>query len=157
MKFTGITDEEQLNLALLLGRTASYISTHGNYDLVAQREEKSLEVKTRFLKKEDDRVLDLMSQFASTYRDQGSLTKAEEMEVEIVAIRKKVHGTVHLETLNGMTKLALTYNHQGQFEKIVDLLMKVLRTIKRVFGPEYRQTLMIMENLGLKYDPPEIV
>lgn len=79
------------------------------------------------------------------------------MEVEIVAIRKKVHGTVHLETLNGMTKLALTYNHQGQFEKIVDLLMKVLRTIKRVFGPEYRQTLMIMENLGLKYDPPEIV
>lgn len=51
MEFTGITDEEQLNLALLLGRTASYISTHGNYDLVAQREEKSLEVKTRFLKK----------------------------------------------------------------------------------------------------------
>lgn len=45
-EFEHIPDKERLNLALLLEKTAYYISDQGNYRLAAKRQEKCLEIRT---------------------------------------------------------------------------------------------------------------
>jgi tetratricopeptide (TPR) repeat protein len=59
---------------------------------------------------------------ASTYENQGRWKEAEELEVQVVEMRKRVLGAEHPNTLQVMSNLAVKYRRQGRWEEAVELM-----------------------------------
>jgi hypothetical protein len=51
-----------------------------------------------------------MANLASTYWNQGKWNEAEQLEVQVMDMRKKLLGAEHPDTLTSMANLASTYN-----------------------------------------------
>jgi tetratricopeptide (TPR) repeat protein len=149
--FDLIEEEIQLQRATLLQNTAWYISARGNYDLAMQRSEQSLNIRRRFLHREDERVLVSMASLASTYRNQGRWREAEELEVQVMETRKRVLGVEHPGTLTSIANLASTFWNQGRWKEAEELQVQVMETRKRVLGVEHPDTLGSIANLALTY------
>src|SRR5439155_16763088 len=64
---------------------------------------------TKLLLVDHSSVLRAMARLALTYSNQGWWKEAEELQVKVVEIRKRVLGPEHPDTLNGMNNLASTY------------------------------------------------
>ncbi|KZL79726.1 tpr domain protein, partial [Colletotrichum incanum] len=54
-----------------------------------------------------------MANLASTYWNQGRWKEAEELEVRVMEMRKRVLGDEHPDTLTSIANLASTYRDQG--------------------------------------------
>lgn len=77
-----------------------------------------------------------MAQLASTYRNQGWLDAAEELEVQLREMRKKKLGEGHLDTLISMNNLAFTWEGQGRCAEAVSLMLDVPATLSiRISSP----------------------
>src|ERR1700722_3564449 len=87
--FDLIEEEFQLHRATVLQNTAWYISARGNYDLAMQRSEQSLNIRRRFLYREDKRVLSSMASLAVRFGNQGRWKEAEELEAQVMETRKR--------------------------------------------------------------------
>ena len=55
-----------------------------------------------------------MGNLALTYSSQGRWKEAEELELQVIEIRKRLLGQEHLDTLISMGNLALIYSSQGR-------------------------------------------
>ena len=62
--------------------------------------------------------------------DQGRLNEAEQLQVQIMEIRKKLHGAEHLATLTSMANLAITYRNQGRLSEAEHLFRKIQEVLK---------------------------
>ena len=60
----------------------------------------------RVLKAEHPSTLTNMANLASTYRNQGRWTQAEELEMQVMETRKRVLKAEHSDTLISMNNLA---------------------------------------------------
>jgi len=60
-------------------------------------------------------TLTSMNNLASTYRNQGRWTEAEELEVQVMETRRRVLSPEHPDTLTSMNNLASTYRNQGRW------------------------------------------
>jgi hypothetical protein len=67
-----------------------------------------------------------MTNLAWIYSSQGKWNKAEQLEVEVLDMRKKLLGSEHLETLRSMADLATTYSNQGKWNELEQLEAQVL-------------------------------
>ncbi|KAF2187933.1 hypothetical protein K469DRAFT_769813, partial [Zopfia rhizophila CBS 207.26] len=87
-----------------------------------------VEVRKRVLGADHPSMLTSMNNLALTYKDQGrwkeaevlqvqvmEASKAEELEVHVLRIRKRVLGADHPSTLSSMANLASTYWNQGRW------------------------------------------
>src|SRR5204863_5431303 len=92
-----------------------------------------------------------MANLASTYRNQGRLKEAEELEVQVMETRKRVLGAEHPATLTSMANLASTYRNQGRWKEAKELEVQVMETSLRVLGAEHPDTLTSMANLASTY------
>jgi tetratricopeptide (TPR) repeat protein len=73
-----------------------------------------------------------MANLVLTYRDQGQWKEAEELEVQVIEIRKMVLGREHPSTLTSITNLALMYRNQGRWKEAEGLEVQVMEIRKRI-------------------------
>ena len=68
-----------------------------------------------------------MGNLACTYSDQGRWNEAEQLEIQVMDMRKKLLGTEHPDTLCSMGNLAVTYIHQGRWIEAMQLNFKIMK------------------------------
>jgi tetratricopeptide (TPR) repeat protein len=99
----------------------------------------------------DKEWLDLARRCASALYNEGQYKKAEELDVQVMQIRKRVLGDEHPDTLTSIADLASTYWDQGRWKEAEELEMQVMQIRKRVLGDEQPDTLIAIGNLALTY------
>ena len=82
-----------------------------------------------------------MANLARIYWNQGRLTEAEELEVQVLETRRRVLGNDHPNTLLSMSGLAYTWMKQGCSEKSLPLLSHTVELSKRVLGIDHPETM----------------
>jgi hypothetical protein len=92
-----------------------------------------------------------MANLASTYRNQGRWTQAEELDVQVMETRQRALRPEHPDTLTSIVKLASTYQKQGRWTQAEELFVQVMETRKRVLEHEHPSTLTSMANLASTY------
>jgi tetratricopeptide (TPR) repeat protein len=102
----------------------------------------------------DDDVgrLHLASRCAMALHSDGRYDESEELEVQVMQIKKRLLGNEHPDTLTSMANLALTYCGQGRWRDAEELEAQVMQTTKRVFGNEHPHTLTSIANLASTYE-----
>ncbi|KAF2730397.1 hypothetical protein EJ04DRAFT_586298 [Polyplosphaeria fusca] len=88
-----------------------------------------------------------MVNLASTYRNQGWWTEAEQLDVQVMKTRKRVLGDEHSSTLASMANLALTFQEQGLYNKAYLLLQQCCRLQEKVLGLEHLDTVASLKAL----------
>ncbi|KAF2469576.1 uncharacterized protein BDR25DRAFT_228047 [Lindgomyces ingoldianus] len=75
-----------------------------------------------------------MAILASTYWNQGRWDAAEELEVQVIEIRKKNLGADHPSTLTSMNNLAFTRKGQGRDVEAISLMKECVRLQRHTRG-----------------------
>ena len=70
-----------------------------------------------------EETLDSMGMVGLAYSLGGRWTNAEELEVQIIEIRKRVLGEEHPHTLMSIANLATTFWNQGRWKRVEKLEM----------------------------------
>jgi hypothetical protein len=83
-----------------------------------------------------------MANLASTYRNQGRWDAAEELEVQVIEIRKERLGADHPDTLTSINNLAFTCKGIGRETEAIRLMEECIKSRKRVLGPDHPNTLL---------------
>lgn len=96
-------------------------------------------------------VEEAMLVLAAAYFQQGLYKEGEELELQVLAGRKKILGDDHLDTLRVMGDLASTYATQGRFKEVEHLGLEVLAGRKKVLGDDHLDTLSAVGNLASTY------
>jgi len=91
----------------------------------------------RVLGPEHPSTLTSMANLASTYRNQGRWKEAEELEVQVIEMRKRVFREEHPDTLTGMNNLVFTWKGKGHNDKAISLMEKCFQLQKRILGPHH--------------------
>ena len=94
---------------------------------------------------------DKFQNFALVMSENGDWKNAEQLEVQVLDMRKKLLGAEHLDTLTSMGNLASTYRYQGRFNEAEQLQFQVMNMRKKLLGTEHPDTLTSMGNLAMTY------
>ena len=97
---------------------------------------------------EDPERLEAASNLASSLSDQGKHAEAEEMEREVLAVRKRVQGAEHPVTMTTAHNLATSLSSQGKHAEAEEMQREVLAVQKRVLGAEHPDTMTTASNLA---------
>ena len=90
---------------------------------------------------EDPERLAAASNLANSLDSQGKHAEAEEMQREVLAVRKRVLGAEHPDTLTTASNLATSLSRQGKHAEAEEMKCAVLAVRKRVLGAELPDTL----------------
>jgi tetratricopeptide (TPR) repeat protein len=88
---------------------------------------------------------------SKVYYTEGRWKEAEELEMQVTEVRKRVLGPEHPNTLTSMDNLAAAFWNQGRWKEAEELEMQVTEVRKRVLGPEHPNTLISMRNLAFTW------
>jgi hypothetical protein len=88
-----------------------------------------------------------MANLACTYRNQGRLTEAEQLEVQVIEISKTVLGPEHPDTLVSMGNLAHTLKGLGRHAEALSLLQDCVKLQEQRFGPTHPHTISAAAHL----------
>jgi hypothetical protein len=100
---------------------------------------------------DDQERLDLAAKCASALSSDGRYQEAEELQVQLMQMTKRVLSDEHPDTLTGIGNLASTYSDQGRWKEAEELQVQLMQTMKRVLGDEHPHTLTSMVNLASTY------
>ncbi|THC89597.1 hypothetical protein EYZ11_010961 [Aspergillus tanneri] len=101
--------------------------------------------------KEQEKYINLIVNIGRCLYSDGRWKEAEELEVQVVELRKQVLGVEHPDTLTSMANLASTYRYQGRWKEAEELGVQVMELRKQVLWPEHPDTLTSMANLASTY------
>ncbi len=90
----------------------------------------------------------LLERVGMYYWEQGRSDEAEQLEVEVLELRKEVLGPKHPDTIRAMANLASTWQQQGRSDEAEQLEVEVLELYKEVLGPKHPETIRAMANLA---------
>jgi hypothetical protein len=82
-----------------------------------------------------------MADLASIYMYQGRWKEAEELEEQVLGIRKRVLGSENPDTLTSMASLVFTLGSQGNSHDAVVIMEKCVRLRERLLGPAHPDTI----------------
>ena len=94
---------------------------------------------------------DKWANFAQVLGENGDWNSAEELEIQVMEMRKEFLGAEHPSTLLSMGNLASTYSNQGRWSEAEQLEVQVMEMRKKFLGVEHLDTLTSMENLASTY------
>jgi hypothetical protein len=100
-----------------------------------------METSRKVLGEEHPSTLTSMANLASTYRNQGRWTEAEQIEVQVMETSRKVLGEEHPDTLTSMNNLAFTMKELGREIEATNLLAVCVQVRNRVLGAEHPHAL----------------
>ena len=89
--------------------------------------------------------------FGWLLEEQGYSTEAEDLQVQVLNVRKRVLGVDNLDTIRAMAHLAPTYASLGKYMKAKKLEKQVLDARNRILGVEHPDTILAMANLARTY------
>jgi predicted RNA-binding protein Jag len=89
--------------------------------------------------------------FALVLSENGDLNNAEQLEFEVMEMRKKLLGAEHPDTLTAIGNLASTYMHQGRWNEAEQLEVQVMNMRKKLLGADHPDTLNAIGNLASTY------
>jgi len=78
-----------------------------------------------------------MTLVASTYRNQGRWKEAEEQDVQVTEMFKRVLGEDHPSTLTSMANLAFNLKGQGLNSEAISFMEILFQIGKTVLGPQH--------------------
>ena len=79
---------------------------------------------------------DKWAKFALVMSENGDWNNAEQLEVQVMDMRKKLLGTEHPDTLTSMGNLASTYWNQGRWNEAEQLEVQVMDMSKKLLHLE---------------------
>ena len=94
---------------------------------------------------------DKWNKFIFVIREIGDWKHTEELEIQVLDMRKKLLGAEHPHTLLSMENLVYTYLGQEKWNEAEKLGLQVLDMRKKVLGAEHPHTLLTMGNLAYTY------
>ena len=94
---------------------------------------------------------DKWSNFALVMRENGDWKNAQELEIKVMDMRKKLLGAEHPYTLSSIANLAVTYRDQGMWNKAEQLQIQVMDMRKRLQSAEHPDSLSSIANLASTY------
>jgi eukaryotic-like serine/threonine-protein kinase len=112
-----------------------------------QQLERALQLERRALGLENPKTLQIMEHLGNVV----NYTEAEALRSEILAIRRRVLGPNHKETLTSMRGLAEIYVREKKEEPAESLYKEVIEAQRRVLGPDNPETLKSMQGLAYFY------
>ena len=89
--------------------------------------------------------------FALVLGENGDWDSAEQLEVQVMDMTKKLLGVEHPTTLSSMGNLAVTYANQGRWNEAEELQIQVMDMTKNLLGAKHPDTLNSMVNLANIY------
>ena len=94
---------------------------------------------------------DKWTNFALVLWENGDFNNAEQLEVQVMDMRKMLLGAEHPDTLISMANLATIYRYRGRWDEAEKLDVQVMDMTKKLLGAEHPQTLTSMANLASTY------
>ncbi|KAK6605152.1 TPR domain-containing protein [Botrytis cinerea] len=88
-----------------------------------------------------------MANIALTWWEQSHYEKAEQLQIEVLALQKEILGEKHPDTIKAMANIVLTWWDQGHYEKAKQLQIEVLALRKEVIGEKHPDTITAMTKL----------
>jgi tetratricopeptide (TPR) repeat protein len=85
---------------------------------------------------------------AGVLGEQDELEEAEKLEREVLAVRIRLLGPEHPDTLQTEHALANNLDYAGKYSDAENLYRQILAVQRRVLGQEHAATLLTMHNLG---------
>jgi tetratricopeptide (TPR) repeat protein len=89
-----------------------------------------------------------MNNLAASYDDAGRREEALKLQEDVLALRRKVLGPEHPDTLRAMNNLAAFFDKVGRREEALKLQEDVLALRRKVLGPEHPDTLQILNDIA---------
>ena len=89
--------------------------------------------------------------FALVLQENGDFNSAEQLEVQVMDMRKKILGADHPDTLRSIANLASTYRNQGRWNEAEQLDIQVMDMRKKLLGADHPDTRSSMANLACTY------
>lgn len=86
-------------------------------------------------------TLTMMSSLGYTYHKLGRLDEAEQLELDVLRMRKSVLGTEHPRTIASMADLAWTWQSQNRHSEAFVLMEECLKLRTRILGDNHPETL----------------
>jgi serine/threonine protein kinase/tetratricopeptide (TPR) repeat protein len=90
----------------------------------------------------------LLQTMASTLTELGLLDAAADPQKEALAIRRRLLGDEHRDTISSITGMGTLLCEQGSLQEAEPYLREAAETGARVLGEEHPETLIAMKNLG---------
>jgi len=91
----------------------------------------------------------MMETMGAVYRKLGLNAKAEPLLERALALRTKLQGPEHPDTLEVGGELGVLLWQRGRYEEAEEILRRVLEVRQRVLGREHPKTLLTMNRLGI--------
>ncbi|KAG6883212.1 hypothetical protein C0993_007379, partial [Termitomyces sp. T159_Od127] len=88
-----------------------------------------------------------MANLATTFWKGGKLDEAENLEQEVLRVRKEAFGSSHPATINAMANLAATFWKGGKLDEAENLQQEVLRVRREAFRSNHPDTDYAIANL----------
>ncbi|KAH6714712.1 P-loop containing nucleoside triphosphate hydrolase protein [Leptodontidium sp. MPI-SDFR-AT-0119] len=95
-----------------------------------------------------DEIPGLFSRIGRYYWEQGRSDEAEQLDTDVLELRKDVLGAKHPDTIRAMASLAATWWQQGRSNEAEQLEIEVLELRKEVLGAKHPDTIKAMANLA---------
>src|SRR5947207_8686519 len=92
--------------------------------------------------------MNAIDNLASTWRKQSRSDEAEQLEVQVLELRKTVLGEKHPDTIRAMANLASTWRKQGRSDEAEQLEAQVLELRKTVLGEKHPDTILASINMA---------
>jgi tetratricopeptide (TPR) repeat protein len=90
----------------------------------------------------------MFEKISHVYSDEGRWREAEKLRAQVMAIRIRVLGPKHVQTLSSMHNLAFTLRTQQRLKEAEEIETQVVETSKKVLGQEHPDTLTSMNHLA---------
>lgn len=88
----------------------------------------------------DTDTLTARSDLANAFRQNGNYQKAEELQLQVLALRRKVLGEKHPNTLTSMANLGATYTHLNHWDDANEIFEVALNLQQEVLGANHPAT-----------------
>jgi serine/threonine protein kinase/tetratricopeptide (TPR) repeat protein len=94
----------------------------------------------------------LRQTIANAYKDLGLYSEAERQDERALALRRRVLGDNHPDTLSSMEDLTWAYREDGTFGKAEPIQLLIYAERRRALGEEHPQTLSALNGLAWLYE-----
>ena len=95
-----------------------------------------------------------MSDLAITFCQQGRWKEAEELELRVMEVMRRVLGDEHPNTLKSVGNLVDTYRHQGRWKEAEELALQVLEKQNNVLGDSHPDTFATAARVVRRFGSP---
>lgn len=99
----------------------------------------------------EEKQMELLEKVSAFLKKFAKFNKALKLELQLLAIRKKIYGTEHSETSASYNNIGYIFGHQGDFASALKYLLKALEIKKKVLGEEHSDTASTYSNIGCIY------